>query len=98
MKASHKYAQQRWEVVSYLQPRLIAEREIVETEYKPRMQKVIMELGGAIGERVIKRGDGKQVTARVVNFPDGSFARAPRNRDLEMEQEFQPRLVTRNTE
>jgi len=97
MKASHKYAEQRWQVISYLQPRLMAERELVQTEYKPRMQKVITELGGAIGERVIARPDGRSVTVRVVNFPDGSFARAPRNRDLEMEREFQSRPLGNRT-
>ena len=88
MKTSHIYAQKRWEVVSHLQPRLVAERSAVTAEYKVYMNKVIAEVKGAIGERVIKRPDGREVKVRVVSFEDGSFARAPRDMDLESNKEF----------
>ena len=91
MKSSHIYAQKRWEVVSHLQPRLMAERKTVEAEYKVYMNKVILEINGAIAERVIKRPDGREVKVRVVTFSDGSFARAPRDRDLESDKEFTSR-------
>ena len=88
MKSSHVYAQKRWEVVLHLQPRLMAERKVVEAEYKVCMNKVMLEISGTVGERIVRRPDGREVTVRVVNFPDGSFARAPRDRDLESDKEF----------
>lgn len=88
MKTSHRYAQKRWEVISHLQPSFVNDKTGTQAKYKPFMQKVIAELQGAIGERKIKRPDGREVIVRVVNFPDGSFGRAPRDVDLEMEKEF----------
>ena len=88
MKSSHIFAQKRWEVVLHLQPKLLADRKATEAEYKVSMNKVMLEINGTVGERMVKRPDGREVTVRVVNFPDGSFARAPRDRDLESDKEF----------
>jgi len=78
-KISVVFAKRKHEVIEHLRENILpTNRALAKTSFPRMMDKVIVELKGELREHTFTRPrDGRSVTAKVIMFPDGSFAKRP---------------------
>jgi len=78
MRTSIRFAQMKWEAIQHLRDNVLpTNRAAAKTRFPVMMNKIIVELKGEIKEHTFQTPNGRTVTAKVVMFPDQSFARKP---------------------
>jgi hypothetical protein len=83
MKLSVTFVKQKCEAIEHLKTRVFPINEAQAIAMFPAfMAKIRVELKGEEKRHTFTRPDGKTVTARVVMFPDNSFASVPNVREL----------------
>lgn len=78
-KMSVVFAKRKHEVIEHLQANVLPiNRALAKTSFPHMIRKIMIELKGEITlHTFVRPTDGKEITARVVMFPDGSFAKQP---------------------
>ena len=83
MKLSVTFVQRKYEVLDHLRRVVVPQNEGQAIMlFAPYMRKIIVELKGVETRHTFTRPDGKVITAKVILFPDKSFASIPNVREL----------------
>lgn len=92
IKDSQLFAQKKIETIEHLKKMFKDNKAGMKNHFHPYMEKLIKDFHGEekVKERIVRK-DGKELTnVRVVMFPDKSYARYPR--EIEMEFDRLPTL------
>lgn len=79
MKISVVFAKHKSGVIEHLQKNVLPiNRAMAKNQFPVMIDKIIKELKGELmAHTFVRSRDGKEITAKVVVFPDGSFAKRP---------------------
>jgi hypothetical protein len=79
MRLSVEFVKRKHEALFHLKANIFSVNQaLAKNQFPTMMNKIIVEMKGNIIRKTFVRPDGKQVSAKVIEFSDGSFASLPK--------------------